>query len=133
MAVYGLDDCSSIYFTNDGSDEDEERIERLSDYLDTLKLPDSSDGSRPGLPGPYYGPGFFPKFARYLRDDWQRFFCFEAPFPDASHIEKALDDYGLTPEQIELLGDQLAMLESGQAPEVPALTLQDDDEDDDDG
>lgn len=82
MAVFGAElKLSNLLYIEDeaeaGRMEDEvyKELERLSLFK---RESYNEDG--------YHGPGFFPKFAKYLLDDWNDVLCFSQPFPKRENV-----------------------------------------------
>jgi hypothetical protein len=76
-----------VQFPFDWAEGDPEQrlVEELAAELTALELR-PKDLSQYNALISYYGPGFFPKFAPYIQDDWNEILCFKKPFPDYSDI-----------------------------------------------
>jgi hypothetical protein len=66
-------------------DPEEKLVQELSRELESIELKPSKTDKRNSLTS-YYGPGFFPKFAAYVEDDWNEILCFKPPFPSYESI-----------------------------------------------
>ncbi len=59
--------------------------DELCEKLEALKLAENVSDSGV-ISAAYYGPGFFPKYAKFLQDDWNTVICFKKPFPDYQEL-----------------------------------------------
>ena len=75
--------------------DEEQEIFRLSkkedelcEALDAFKLVENvkDSGTSQEISAAYYGPGFFPKYVKFLQDDWNDVICFKEPFPDYQEL-----------------------------------------------
>jgi len=63
--------------------------DELCEALEELKIAENVTGSQETVQTiykAYYGPGFFPKYARFLQDDWNNVICFREPFPNYKEL-----------------------------------------------
>ncbi|MSU58512.1 MAG: hypothetical protein EXS35_10095 [Pedosphaera sp.] len=74
----------SEFYAVGAPDNFEEIVNGLSEELAQLDL--RSPEEKRKRVEPYYRPGFFPKFASYVEDDWNEILCFKPPFPEYPRI-----------------------------------------------
>ena len=87
-AVFGVELQMSEIYHEYSFDEADAKIDRLQSELEKLKLVQNVEYRENIMitHSSYYGPGFFPKFAGYIEDDWNELICFKKPYPDYSNI-----------------------------------------------
>ena len=93
LAVYGLEPSDGLafpfYWESDDVDEADKMLEELFASLDSLDMcPHPRLDTRVMWPR-YYRPGFFPKFSKFIKDDWNDLACYAEPFPDYDLLLKA--------------------------------------------
>ena len=86
VAVFSPELSYSAFYSRNAPADWEEKLEALGRELESLRLPELKTKN---APQPYYGPGFFPKFAGYVVDDWNDVMCFKKPFPDWQRLSDA--------------------------------------------